>query len=261
MMIEFLCPNGHRIRCPAERAGQPAKCPKCGVRFRVPEPSDETLAPDEAVSAAAERAMGSAMGSALGKTQATATAEQQIEFLCPNGHRLHGPASLQGHTGQCPECNSRFRIPSYDDVPAEDEQAAEETIGVVGAGSDTKLTLDDTESLAASQTSSGRSEDAVTSALHLESSSVLATPKHASPLAKLLARLLAEKDAEATVKLYLTSGETLTPSHFVKQASQGSHALFAFNDASGRFTLMLIAWESIARIEIQGMKELPAWVI
>ena len=36
-MIEFLCPNGHRIRCQAEQAGRAAKCPRCGVKFRVPE--------------------------------------------------------------------------------------------------------------------------------------------------------------------------------------------------------------------------------
>jgi len=257
MMIEFLCPNGHRIRCPAERAGQPAKCPKCGVRFRIPEPSDEDRSPDETRSTGAERTNGLASG----KTQATTTAEPQIEFLCPNGHRLHGAASLQGRTGQCPECNSRFRIPSCDDVPADDEEEAEEEIGVVGAGCDTKVTFDDTEPFAASQASNGESEAAVTTAIRLENSGVLATQSHVSPLAELLAKLFGEKNAEATVQLHLTSGETLTPNHFVKQASQGSHGLFAFDDSSGLFTLMLIAWQSIARIEIQGMKELPAWVV
>ena len=35
-MIEFLCPNEHKIRCPDEKAGRQAKCPKCGVSFRIP---------------------------------------------------------------------------------------------------------------------------------------------------------------------------------------------------------------------------------
>lgn len=78
-------------------------------------------------------------------------------------------------------------------------------------------------------------------------------------MAELLAKLFEEKTAEAIVKLYLTDGETVTPSHFVKDASQGSHALFASEDSSG-FKLMLVAWASIARIEIQGLKELPDWV-
>ena len=39
-MIEFLCPNGHRIRCQAEQVGRAAKCPRCGVKFLVPDPND-----------------------------------------------------------------------------------------------------------------------------------------------------------------------------------------------------------------------------
>ena len=40
MVIQFLCPNGHKIHCPDDRAGKPAKCPKCGVKFRIPELSE-----------------------------------------------------------------------------------------------------------------------------------------------------------------------------------------------------------------------------
>jgi hypothetical protein len=54
---------------------------------------------------------------------ASGSKETQIEFLCPNGHRLHGPASLQGKPGECPECGSRFHIPTYDEVPAEEKTA------------------------------------------------------------------------------------------------------------------------------------------
>ncbi len=46
----------------------------------------------------------------------SAVKEPQIEFLCPNGHHLHGPASLQGRPGECPECGSRFRIPVVDEL-------------------------------------------------------------------------------------------------------------------------------------------------
>jgi hypothetical protein len=50
--------------------------------------------------------------------------EPPIEFLCPNGHRLFGAASLQGKAGKCPECGSRFRIPVRADAPAEPDQLA-----------------------------------------------------------------------------------------------------------------------------------------
>jgi len=34
-----------------------------------------------------------------------------MEFICPNGHRLFGPTKLQGRRGQCPHCKAYFRIP------------------------------------------------------------------------------------------------------------------------------------------------------
>jgi hypothetical protein len=35
-VIEFLCPNNHRIKCTDDQAGRAAKCPKCGVKFIIP---------------------------------------------------------------------------------------------------------------------------------------------------------------------------------------------------------------------------------
>lgn len=253
MMIEFLCPNGHRIRCPEERAGQPAKCPKCGVKFRVPDLASEETSDEDASTA------GQANGAVAGRTPA-ATAEQQIEFLCPNGHRLHGPASLQGRPGQCPECGSRFRIPSYEDVPDENEQEAEEEIGIVGTDSDTKVTFEETEAVEESRTSNGSRGEDVTTAFRLENSGSLASKNHASSVAELLSKLWAEKTSDTQLSLHLTSGETLSPSHFTKSASQGSHGLFAAEDSSGRVTLMLVAWDSISRIEVRGVKRLPDWM-
>lgn len=255
MMIEFLCPNGHKIRCPEERAGLPAKCPKCGVKFRVPD-----LSLDESSTADTERsAVGQANGVAAGNAPA-ATAEQQIEFLCPNGHRLHGPASLQGRPGQCPECGSRFRIPSYEDVPDENEEEAEEQIGIVGSDSDTRVTFEETEAVEESRTSNRTAEEEVTTAFRLENSGSLAVRHRDSSIAGLLARLWAEKTADTTLVLHLNSGETLVPSHFAQNASQGNHGLFATEDPSGRLTLMMVAWDSIAHVEVQGVKRLPDWM-
>jgi hypothetical protein len=35
-VIEFLCPNNHKIRCTDDQAGRAAKCPKCGEKFVIP---------------------------------------------------------------------------------------------------------------------------------------------------------------------------------------------------------------------------------
>src|SRR5208283_1156468 len=102
-MIEFLCPEGHRIRCPEEKAGRPAKCPKCGVGFRIP--TIEELGLEESSlmdSSLASKDLSDVPAllppslSGVGN-QSTASAnptkERQIEFLCPNGHHLHGPVN------------------------------------------------------------------------------------------------------------------------------------------------------------------------
>lgn len=255
MMIEFLCPNGHKIRCPEERAGLPAKCPKCGVKFRIPDLSaDDEAADDVAVAVAAGQVNGPSLGSAP-----AATTGQQIEFLCPNGHRLHGPASLQGRPGQCPECGSRFRIPSYKDVPEEPDEEADDEISIVGTDSDTKVAFDDTKAIEG-RTSNRPPGNEVTTALRLESSGSLVSQSQTPSVAELLARLWAETTSDTELVLHLTSGETLAPSHFAKDASQGSHGLFAVEDSSGRLTLMAIAWDSITRMEVRGVKRLPDWM-
>ncbi|MGA2798509.1 MAG: hypothetical protein ABSE63_13085 [Thermoguttaceae bacterium] len=52
-MIEFLCPNNHKIRCSDDREGHEAKCPKCGVKFLIPSngSSDKSAVHQEAASA------------------------------------------------------------------------------------------------------------------------------------------------------------------------------------------------------------------
>ena len=48
-MIECLCPNNHKIRCPDDLAGRAAKCPKCGMKFPIPsnEAADKPAADEE----------------------------------------------------------------------------------------------------------------------------------------------------------------------------------------------------------------------
>ena len=122
-MIEFLCPNGHRIRCPAEQAGRAAKCPRCGVKFRVPDAAD--LAPSDVIGSDSGISPAEFTDSGISDKKppssiGRAEREPPIEFLCPNGHRLFGAASLQGKAGKCPECGSRFRIPMREETTADD---------------------------------------------------------------------------------------------------------------------------------------------
>ncbi|MEX2139658.1 MAG: hypothetical protein WD894_10380 [Pirellulales bacterium] len=136
MAIEARCPNGHKIVCPEDRAGRTARCPKCSAPFRIPEPppngrpqpaaaplanSDDDLATTAAVLA------GGSSPSAVSAAQAGADpgtpkpGEETFLFLCPNGHKLHGPTRLAGKVGKCPHCRAKFEIP----VPHQEEDEDE----------------------------------------------------------------------------------------------------------------------------------------
>ena len=122
MVLQFLCPNGHKIHCPEERAGQPARCPKCGIKFRVPTfeelDGQQAVLGKNATNGDNAGSPGPVSKSRIGK--GSTAIQNQIEFLCPNNHLLHGAASLQGRAGMCPECGAKFRIPIIQDMPSSD---------------------------------------------------------------------------------------------------------------------------------------------
>lgn len=313
-MIEFLCPNGHRIHCPAEQAGRAAKCPKCGVKFLVPNPAEvgtqegpdspappqppppaeappaappagkaavkgagkpadtKPAAPKEgrsdggkpapAAGPAARPAEGAAAAPQSGPAEPeAAAAEDQIEFLCPNGHRLHGPASLQGRPGECPQCGSRFRIPTYG--PISDEEETEQDLGVGRADGSAEAESPAPEGGPSEHDAGAEIEDFV----DLETdwseiprpipSELDFSEPSGHPLAQLFARLWKEKPADAAIALHLSGGETLVPDHFAEDLSQETHAVFAIKEPGKTYTLTVVAWDSIVRVLVRGVSELP----
>ena len=230
-MIEFLCPNGHQIHCPDEQAGRAAKCPRCGVKFRVPQ-------------------------------------LPEIEFLCPNGHRLHGPASQQGRPGECPECGCKFRVPTFDELPEEEEMLSEASLG--GVDSSTAPSAQETHSPQEPPSPRieeiGEIEElsvpvAVTT-LAVESKgaeSEAVAPAH--PLAATLSRLWAEKPSDGVVELHFPNGETVVADRFAEAMSQRQHGVFAVKERDGTYTLTVVAWDSVQRILVRGLDTLPGGIV
>ena len=270
-MIEFLCPQGHRIRCPDEQAGRPAKCPKCGVKFRIPtieemqggppgQPESPASAPEVTESPGAGSSAGGNGGRPAGSSK-----EPQIEFLCPNGHHLHGPASLQGRPGECPECGSRFRIPSLEEMSVE---APEEEIRLEGSSptnrpSSVETSAAEWEGMPASPPAKVTAQGAssTTTSAVLAPTTAVSGSAGVHPLGELFAQLWAAKGDASRVEVHLESGGVILPDGFVPSLSQQQSAVLVTRDADDTHTVTVVPWDSIARIILRGIQEVPGEVV
>lgn len=254
-MLQFLCPNGHKVHCSEERAGQPAKCPRCGVKFRVPTAAELSLAeapiaegmeaPSQADSRLARE------GSASGVNLGAAVGPDEIEFLCPNDHLLHGPAALQGRPGQCPECGSRFRIPSYKDLAVSGPPQMED-----GPGHDSDLSSVEITATEHEASQGGSDLDRGAPAQNASPSNEASRTSGRHPAAQLMGRLWKLKSQGATVEIRYGEGHRLTPDDFVRSLSSATHGVFAVREPNGTLTLTAMPWDSIQVVIARGVRQL-----
>jgi hypothetical protein len=240
MPIQFQCPNGHPITCADDRAGKPAKCPKCKTRFQVPAEGKEG---DNVVAQEISE-----------PTTEPESEEEVIEFLCPNGHKLSGPASLQGHPGQCPHCGSKFQIPSAEDFEEdegdeehEQEDHEHEDAAPSNLGLETITPVDDFN---AGAEQAWDVEDAV---MVLPEAG---TPAVAHPMSAMFLTLW-EHRKDGIVEIRCKDGGVLTPTDYSYDASSDAVALFAISDDQGE-QVLAVAWDHVARVELRGIKRLPS---
>jgi hypothetical protein len=250
MPVEVLCPGcEQKVVCPDQKIGKAGKCPKCGTRFEVPDPSDD----DD-------------LESADGDT---------IEFLCPNGHKLSGPSSLQGKPGQCPHCNAKFLIPDYDEEEADQHQ--DEALGEVESApisdqaDDLELgELPDADGLPELDMSAAQptprsappaaSGPPVVTVSPVPSNGIpsgLAVSIGTHPMCQTFETFWSKSAGSAYVEVYLKNGERIRPDHFATDASQHDQGVFAVKNDDGTFTLVAVAWDAVAQITVQGVSELP----
>ena len=92
-----------------------------------------------------------------------APGEETFLFLCPQGHRLHGPTRLSGKIGKCPYCRARFEIPfpheEDDDQDGLDDTVTEDPLRGYGAGA-SEQRLAETAQTAEVQTSAAMDSSA-----------------------------------------------------------------------------------------------------
>jgi hypothetical protein len=265
MVIEFACPNGHMLKAPEERAGKTGKCPKCGIAFVVPdaeEPIEDFGAPEEpppAEEAPVEPSTGSGKSAGAAATAsppepaaetpaeppAKPAREETIAFLCPNGHKLTSPVRLQGKAGKCPHCGEKFIVPSMDD--AEDEP---EEFGV----EDETLAFGDDGGFG-DEGGFGPAEDfddeIPEEAVEEEE---LGAPH---PMRLLFERLWREHEHGGKIRLHLSEGGPLDADFYARKYSRGGFGVVASRDEKGNYRIVAMNWDSVRRIEVDELVNLP----
>ncbi|REJ65285.1 MAG: hypothetical protein DWQ31_18505 [Planctomycetota bacterium] len=235
MVIKLRCPEGHPVTCPDEKVGQTGRCPKCGSKFRVPDPRP-----------AAEASNGGNGASA-----------DLIVFLCPNGHKLNGPSTLQGKPGQCPHCNARFVIPDFDDLDEDEELDTEDAMPELWADD-----AEEDEEIEEIDAIEPLPEDA--SGVSRGDWSRVSPPPAAeraasapAALSVLFDRFWGYKRRGATLHLHLSNGEVVEPENYAREMSNGEFAVFTTVDDSGKRSMTTIAWTAIVRIAVDDIGDVP----
>jgi hypothetical protein len=179
-------------------------------------------------------------------------AKPPIVFLCPNGHKLNAPASLQGKPGKCPHCGERFLVPMLDEPTEVNESAA--FLDLLNDQTTAQPEPASTETPTDAAADSGFTfvglapEDEFAAGL-IESS--------AQAMANLFARLWGQRGETGVVDLYLKGGEILSPHWYAPQLSRHAFGMFAFREQDGSHTLTAVHWDAIERIALRGIRQLP----
>jgi len=180
---------------------------------------------------------------------ASGTTNNLIVFLCPNGHKLNSPASLQGKAGQCPHCGAKFIVPSYDD---HDDDALE--------------IVEDDPRASDSQRVRGSSrvqdsDDVIDIDLDDQSESIQPAAQSRlggqHPMAMAFARLWDQRSAGRQVELFTTDGASVICERFRAISVHEDAGVFAARDDAGSMAVVIVAWNAVARIALRGMRELP----
>lgn len=211
----------------------------------------------------------------------------QLVFRCPNGHRIVVPVAQAGKRGVCSKCRTPVSIPAPDGAPAARPSAAalptpspiaphpEDLLPAIGppeglpGGTDEAGVL----SLDAPEPSAGGGHENwnFTGEQALEpatdgseavwpvgpASLAGAGSEGGSPIAQLVARLWVERQHGGIIELHLDGGSVIMPEWYDAIWSRGTHGLFASQAADGSVTLTAVAWDTVRKVVVRQLTEVP----
>ncbi len=184
----------------------------------------------------------------LGSSKGTGTpAAGVFVFLCPNGHKLNGPPSLKGKAGQCPHCGARFVIPEDDEVPPDDEiptGAVDEEEEDVPAGEPVE-----------DEVPAHADEEEVVEELEPDPEPI---PAGVHALGYIVGRLWDHKTDTTELEIFLQEGEIISPDRYAEILSTGEYGVFAHKEAEENYSLSVIPWSAVRRIDLRRIPKLSS---
>jgi len=75
--------------------------------------------------------------------------------------------------------------------------------------------------------------------------------------AALVAEFWKQRTETAVLELRLTDGTTLAPDRFAFARSTADYGIFSIKGDDNLFRVMAIAWDSVACVQLRGMKHVP----
>lgn len=203
---------------------------------------------------------------------------ETIVFFCPQGHELKVPRAVGGKRGQCKKCGAAVHIPAFPPPPEAEvvaDQPADEppslefepapkpvapaAIGAPppppsppAAGEDV-----DWNFISGIDAPAGPAAPVEAFSGGWETPPGIPGDAAANPMARLLARLWAEREHGGIVEVHLVGGTVILPEEFAARWSSGTHGVFASQAVDGTVTLTAVAWETVQRIVVRHLSAVP----
>ena len=192
--------------------------------------------------------------------------EETIVFLCPNGHRLNGPAHLQGKPGQCPHCGEKFHIPDFEEVSPHveaDLSAADVPVGMPMDEEDILEVVEIDEISEEVEIIDEVPQEPQEAAITEVAAAKPIVAKSSAPadsthtMAGLVAKFWRQKNEKNDFELHLSDGNILAPKFFYPELSNQECGVFADDEKGKATNLHLVPWKTIVRVRITNVTELP----
>jgi len=229
-MIQLLCPTcNEKLSCPDTFAGKLGKCPHCQSKFKVPVPKkNDKTSPDSAESIedsdilaedAAERVVDSDI---LDRGDGIDEMEQIVD-----SDILDRREDRRSGLGKAPP------------PPSQRDEIIEADVVIEEPPPKAPPLMPPGPSNGASMPAQG----VATYTVH--------------PMALLFATLWEQKQRGASLEMQTKDGEKIAPESYAPSLSQLTHGVFAIKTLDGAHTMVSVAWDTVARVTLKGVRELP----